>query len=163
MRPLSPYAQALHTLDARIPRFGPNIAGDRMETNGMNRLPLACLLLCLAACDRAPKPALSIPYAKQGVQFTVTPVPGDCARATVEWKVPEAMSSRLEIQVGTKARQVFARSNEHEGKEPTGAWVQPRMAFYLVDRDSGDVLAASLADSSCIRAQQKLAGPKSAP
>jgi len=134
-----------------------------MENDGMKRLPLACLLLCLAACDRAPKPAPSIPYAKQGVRFTVTPVPGDCARATVEWNVPESMSPRLEIQVDAKTRQVFARSNEHEGKQSTGAWVRPRMAFYLVDRDSGDVLAASRVGNSCVRAEQKIAGPQPAP
>lgn len=128
----------------------------------MKRLALACLLVCLAACGRAPKPAPSIPYARQGVHFTITPVPGDCARAMIEWKVPESMSTRIEIQVGSDTRQVFARSNEHEGQAPTGAWVRPRMAFYLVDRDSGDVLAATRAGRSCISAQKKIAGPRPA-
>jgi hypothetical protein len=134
-----------------------------MEDGAMKRLTSGCLLLlCLVACDRAPKPAPSIPYAKPGVQFTVTPVAGDCTRASVAWKLPESMPAKVEIQVGSDTRQVFARSNEHEGHEPTGAWVRPRMVFYLVDRESGDVIAATRVGRTCVAEQERIAGPKDA-
>jgi hypothetical protein len=105
----------------------------------------ACLLLAAVACGRAPRAAPSMPYAAPGVQFTLAPVPGDCSRATVSWDVPETLPEKIEVQIDRNARTVFARSNDRKGHEDTGPWVRPGLEFYLLDRKSGEVLAATQA------------------
>jgi hypothetical protein len=104
----------------------------------------ACLLVMVAACSpTTPQPAPSMPYAAPGVQFTVDALPGDCSRASVAWEVPEDTASKIEIQIDSEARKVFARSSDQKGHQDTGPWVKPGLAFYLVDRGSGKVLAAT--------------------
>jgi len=105
----------------------------------------ACMVLASAACSRAPKPAPAIPYAAPGVHFTLTPVAGDCTRATVAWELPEDMPAKTEVRVDRIARTLFARSNDRKGHEDTGPWVRPGLEFYLLDRRSGDVIAATRA------------------
>lgn len=103
-----------------------------------------CLMLVLAACG--PQPAPSMPYAAPGVQFTVTPMAGNCRRATVAWLVPATMPAKTEVQVDD-IRKVFTRSNDRVGHEDTGDWVAEGQEFYLLDRESGKVLAAVQAGS----------------
>jgi len=105
----------------------------------------ACLVLACVACHRAPQVPPSMPYAGPGVQLSLTPVPGDCSRATVSWQVPDTLPEKIEVQIDRTARTVFTRSNDRKGHEDTGAWVRPGLEFYLVDRKSGDVLAATQA------------------
>jgi hypothetical protein len=109
------------------------------------RIVPACLLLVMVACGRAPREAPSMPYAAAGVQFSLAPVPGDCSRATVSWDIPERLPERSEVQIDRNARTVFTRSNDRKGHEDTGPWVRPGLEFYLLDRKSGEVLAATRA------------------
>jgi len=102
----------------------------------------ACIVLASVACHRTPQVPPSMPYAAPGVQFSLAPVPGDCSRATVSWDVPERLPEKTEVQIDRTARTVFTRSNDRKGHEDTGPWVRPGLEFYLLDRRSGDVLAA---------------------
>jgi len=104
-----------------------------------------CLSLAVIACSRAPQAPPAMPYAAPGVQFSLAPIPGDCTRATVSWEVPEARPEQVEVQVDRSARTVFTRSNDRKGHADTGPWVRPGLEFYLLDRNSGDVLAATQA------------------
>ena len=108
----------------------------------------ACIALASVACHRAPQAAPTMPYAAPGVHFQLTPVPGDCSRATVSWDVPETLPQKLEVQIDRTARTVFTRSNDRKGHEDTGPWVRPGLEFYLLDRKSGDVLAATQAGTA---------------
>jgi hypothetical protein len=72
-------------------------------------------------------------------------VAGDCSRATVSWEIPDNLPEKTEIQIGRASRTLFARSNDRRGREDTGPWVRPGLEFYLLDRRSGDVLAATQA------------------
>lgn len=105
----------------------------------------ACLALAAAGCHRTPTAPAAMPYAAPGVRFTLTPIAGDCTRATVSWDVPDRMPAKTEVQIDRTARTVFARSNDRSGHEDTGPWVRPGLEFYLLDRKSGDVLAATRA------------------
>lgn len=108
------------------------------------------LLVCstaaaLCACGN-PEPE-TMPFAKPGVQFTVTQVGETCGengvyRGEVAWQVPESMTSKVEIQVSQQRRQVFARSNDRVGSKQTDLWVRQGLEFYLLDRDNDTLLAA---------------------
>lgn len=112
----------------------------------------ACLVLTSGACSRAPRAAPQMPYAAPGVHLLLTPVPGDCKRATVSWEVPDSLPEKTEVQISRTARTVFTRSNDRKGHEDTGPWVQPGLEFYLVERRTGDVIAAIQAsDDYCPR------------
>jgi len=107
----------------------------------------ACLLLASVACSRTPQAAPSMPYAAPGVHFSLAPVPGDCSRATVSWEIPGNLPEESEVQVDHAARTLFTRSNDRKGHEDTGPWVRPGLEFYLLDRRSGEVLAATQASA----------------
>jgi hypothetical protein len=102
----------------------------------------ACMVLASVACNRTPQVPPTIPYTAPGVQFSLAPVAGDCSRATVSWDVPENLPGKIEVQIDRTSRTVFTRSNDRKGHEDTGPWVRPGLEFYLLDRKSGDVLAA---------------------
>lgn len=111
------------------------------------------LALALGACDKQPQAPASMPFAEPGVTFKVTQASPECDgkgnyRADVAWQVPETQPARLEIQVDQAKRNVFARSDNRSGSEQTGAWVAPGLAFYLLDRESGKVLAAAQAPAA---------------
>jgi hypothetical protein len=104
-----------------------------------------CLLLASVACSRTPQASPAMPYAAPGVHFSLAPVAGDCSRATVSWEIPDNLPEKTEIQIGRASRTLFARSNDRRGREDTGPWVRPGLEFYLLDRRSGEVLAATQA------------------
>jgi len=52
---------------------------------------------------------------------------------------------RVEIRVDGVDGELFARANDAEGSARTGPWVTRGTWFMLIDRDSGDVLAAQRA------------------
>lgn len=112
-----------------------------------------CLALTLAACSKqAPAPA-SMPFAEPGASLSVTQLSSECDdkgnyRANVAWQVPQTQPARLEIQVGAGERKVFTRSDQRNGNEETGLWVSKDSAFYLVDRESGKVIAATPAPAA---------------
>lgn len=111
-----------------------------------NKLMIAaCLLSASAACSRTPQAPPAMPYAAPGVHFSLAPVAGDCSRATVSWEVPESLPEKIEIRIDRSSRTLFARSNDRKGHEDTGPWVRPGLEFYLLDRRSGKVLAATQA------------------
>jgi hypothetical protein len=105
----------------------------------------AWLVLASAACSRTPQVPPTMPYAAPGVQFSLTPVPADCTRATVAWDVPEGLPEKIEVQIDRSTRTVFTRSNDRKGHEDTGPWMRPGLEVYLLDRESGGVLAATQA------------------
>ena len=115
----------------------------------------ACMVLASVACHRTPQAAPTMPYAAPGVHFQLAPVPGDCSRATVSWDVPEDLAQKPEVQIDRTARTVFTRSNDRKSHEDTGPWVRPGLEFYLLDRTSGDVLAATQASGRLLRGRTR--------
>ena len=112
-----------------------------------------CLALTLAACSKqAPAPA-SMPFAEPGVSLSVTQLSSECDskgnyRANVAWQIPQTQPARVEIQFGVSERQVFARSDQRNGNEETGLWVSKDSVFYLLDRESNKVIAATQAPAA---------------
>ncbi len=106
------------------------------------------LVLILVACGQKPPAPVSMPYAEPGVSFSVTQTSSECSdegnyRASVAWQVPETQPEKLEIQIDAFKRKVFARSDLRSGSEETGVWVSAGLAFYLLDRESDRVIAAT--------------------
>jgi len=143
---LSPLLLVLHSLDATTGDCPNMRACPDWSDPMLPKLMLpACLVLASAACSRTPQVPPTMPYAAPGVRFSLTPVPGDCTRGTVAWEVPENLPERIEVQIDQASRTVFTRSNDRKGHEDTGPWVRPGLEFYLLDRKSGAVLAATQA------------------
>lgn len=117
----------------------------------MNRVAWLCLGLLLVACGREEAGAPTRPFSAEGVSFSLTPSAArDCDPATayegeVRWRVPDGGRTRLEIRINSVDGQLFARSDDAQGSARTGPWVQRGMWFLLVDRGSGEVLAAQRA------------------
>lgn len=113
-------------------------------------LVLAFCTVLLSACTRVPPVPPQMPFAEPGVSLIVTQKSDSCGptgayRAEVAWQVPATMATRLEVQVGAMERKYFVRSKAPSGKQETGEWVSPGLAFFLVDRDANKVIAATTA------------------
>ncbi|MBW3549679.1 MAG: hypothetical protein KY442_02300 [Proteobacteria bacterium] len=110
----------------------------------------AMLSLLLVACGSDPEMPPHLPYATPGASLTVEPVGTACTagglyRASVAWQVQDELVEKLEVQVGTTERTVFARSNTRSGSEETGDWVRAETVFHLIDRDGDRLLASTQA------------------
>ncbi|TXK65068.1 hypothetical protein [Alkalisalibacterium limincola] len=105
----------------------------------------------LAGCARDQSDTPTRPFTTEGVHFALTPSAArDCDpetvyEAVIGWRVQRPGRVRVDIRVDGAEGELFARSNEPEGSERTGPWVRRGMWFMLVDRDSGEVLAAQRA------------------
>lgn len=114
----------------------------------MRRLTGALLALLLAACGADPAGPPTRPFAQPGVTFALTPSAArDCDPATVyrgrvDWAVEGRDRVKLEIRLDDVHGPVFARSNRARGSEWTGEWMRRGLWLVLIDRDSGEVLAA---------------------
>lgn len=91
------------------------------------------------------------PFQSDGVHFSLTPSAArDCDPETryaaeLRWDVQRAGRTRVEVRIDRLDGQLLARSNEASSSARTGDWVRRGMWFLLVDRDSGDLLAAQRA------------------
>jgi hypothetical protein len=114
-------------------------------------LSIAITTLLLSGCGRDDGGTPGRPFVTEGVHFALTPSAArDCDpetvyEAVVGWRVQRPGRVRVDIRVGGEDGQLFARSNEAEGSARTGPWVSRGMWFLLIDRDSGEVLAAQRA------------------
>jgi hypothetical protein len=124
-----------------------------------SRVLMSVAVTVFAGCgNNSPEPPVAeFPYVESGVTFSVKPVDGQCGAsgryvADVAWSVPSTSSAKMEVQVDSRERKVFARSDSRVGKAATGEWVVPGLAFYLVDREAERVLGAIKAPRiSCVR------------
>ncbi len=64
---------------------------------------------------------------------------------TLQWQLAEDFSGRVDIRVESATGNLF-RSAGDSGEATTGAWVRPEMSFFLVDTETGSVLAETAAD-----------------
>jgi hypothetical protein len=113
-------------------------------------LTATALAWTLAACSREPPTPPQLPFAVPGASLTITQVGNACTTegaytAKVAWQVADRLPSKLEVQLGTTERQVFARSNERSGSEETGEWVTQGAVFHLLDRKRKTLLASTQA------------------
>lgn len=112
---------------------------------------VCAVLLC--ACTEptsTQQAAPKMPFALPGVSLSVTQSSETCQpqgsyRATVRWEVPAGLASRLEVQVDAVERKHFVRSSQRTGQHETGEWVSKGLGFFLVDRDTDTLLAATMA------------------
>jgi len=111
----------------------------------------AVLALALSACGHKPQPMPTQVFAHKGVSLAIfPPAAPDCKPTTVyaaslSWSVAALDAPKTEIRIGKPDGEVFARSNDRNGKADTGKWVKPGMWFLLFDRKSGEMLAAAQA------------------
>jgi len=112
------------------------------------------LAVSLCACKEPTSPGKAapaeMPFALPGVSLSVTQSSETCQptgayRATVAWEVPANLASRLEVQVDATERKHFVRSTQRTGQHQTGEWVSKGLAFFLIDRDTDMLLAATTA------------------
>ncbi len=115
------------------------------------RLSLLCLLL-LCACT----PEVFVPnqsFEQEGVEFEVSPDreaacgPDQFFQAKLRWNVRDFDDAKLDIKVGSSDGKLFARVNKAQGEELTERWVTTETWFVLVDRSSGQVLAAAQSEA----------------
>ena len=87
-------------------------------------------------------------FAQQGVSMKLDPPAApDCKptstyTASLTWSVEGRGATKTEVRIHKPDGQSFARSNDRTGRAETGKWVTPGLWFLLIDRKSGDVLAA---------------------
>jgi len=69
----------------------------------------------------------------------------DAERAAVvlSWDVQNHDGGALEIRLGAADGKLFSRTSRAQGKKTTGRWVRDGDSFFLVDGNSGDVLATT--------------------
>lgn len=108
-------------------------------------------VLLLTACGERGPAAPDQPFTAPGVSFSLTPSAArDCAADTVytarlDWRVQRPGKTRLEIRVGDREGPLMARSNDSSGSAETENWVRRGTWFLLLDRRSGELLAAQRA------------------
>lgn len=108
-------------------------------------------VLLLAACGERGAAVPDQPFTAPGVRFSLTPSAArDCEPDTVytarlDWQVQRPGKTRLEIRVNERDGPLLARSNDSTGSAETGDWVRRGTWFLLLDRRSGELLAAQRA------------------
>ena len=111
---------------------------------------LAVALISMAGCGKKPQdnPMPGKAFVSSGVQMKLEPAgapsckPDTLFRATLSWAVDGKDAPKTEVRLDKPDGNVFARSNDRQGRAETGNWVKPGTWFLLFDRKSGDMLGA---------------------
>lgn len=118
----------------------------------MRSVGFVLVAIALAGCGADAPKVPEQPFNAPGVSFSLTPSAArDCEpdtvyEARVDWRLDAPSGkTRLEVRVNAADGGLLARSNDPVGSAQTGPWVRRGTWFLLIDRRSGELLAAQRA------------------